>query len=419
MVVLTKLSIANPLSVELRAGRQVEVYRSTALIGADATFNIPDGKFRSHLYDAIPAAGDWLEWGYANFIRLRSKASHASVANGVEIEYSEDGSTIAGNIFFGTALANEWIDSDWLEKQGTHFRVVYLNGGTLLTSFDLSVKVSAEVPNIEDDPHREGEGPSTLSILNELHEIIGSNKSNMWPCFEATGPLILGFAATDLVPSDEAGAVNLEDEFTPILSMRNNNLNAYFFSGTVFRHLLAGDHADYSFEGAGEEFSLGFFVLPMNTALVQALIAKYDEGVLTEFSWHINTNGTLELILFDGIDGVTGFLTATSTVTVDIHELHQYAVTVAADAVVTFYKDGELENAADAVTPTETGSYVNMDDTVATLMVGARDDGGEPQELLNGWGTQPFVTGKLLTPAEIRRQYQLYSMLIGSQSRSD
>ena len=420
MVVLTKLAIANPLNKELREGRTVEVYRSTTVLGIAATFNTPHLKMRPHLYDSAPAAGDWIAWGDAEFVRLRSHSSHVSAVGGVEIEYSEDGSAIAGNIFVGSALASEWLDSDWLAKKGTHFRAVYLNGGTLLTSLDFSVEVTRQVPDTADDPHREGVNASVFGILNEINQILSTDatKSGFWPCMETTGAVVRGMSPSSLVPSDEAGPVNLEDEFAPILAMREEGFNAYYFSGTDFRHFNAGDHSDYSFEGAAEAFSMGIWARPETIGGIQSLITKYNEAVATEFTWHITAAGLLALILYDGVDGATGDLSSTSTVSVDANELHHYIMTYAgAEGVVTFLKDGELENAADVVTPTETGAYVNMDDTGAQLMVGARDDGGEPQQLLTGWASQPFFTNKALTQAEARRIFQLLDMLVGIGAR--
>jgi hypothetical protein len=261
----------------------------------------------------------------------------------------------------------------------------------------------------------EREGAATFGILRDIHDILGTTKSHFWACLETTGAEVKGFASTILAPSDEGGTVNLEDEFTPILSMRATGLNAYYYTGDNNRHLVAADNADYSYEGAAEPFSLGIWALPMEGgSALQTLIAKYDEGVATEYSFHITSGDVLQLDLYDGIDGATGDLRATSTVSVDLHEMRFYVVTYAgAEGTVTFYKDGEQQNAADTVTPTETNSFVNMDDTAAKFFVGGRDDGGAPDDLFEGWLSQPFVTGKALTSTEVRDLYQLWRSVVG------
>lgn len=420
MAILTKLSIANPLNTELRKGRQVEVYGSATILAIGATFNTPDSKMREQGYnntlDVVsvePAADDWISWGDARFVRVKALSDEVSVVAGVTLEYSIDGSALAGSLFVGSALANEQLDSDWLEKKGTHFRYSYVNGATIQGSFDTSVEVSEDIP--DNVPAREGVGASFLDILNEMHRILGTSKSNIWPCFEEVGSEVLGFAANSLIPSDEVAARALEVEFIPILTLRDPNIHAYFLSASLNRHFVAADHVDYSFEGAAEGFSLGIWVLPKAVGTIQSLISKYDEGLTTEYSWTLAADGTIVLDLFDGIDGATGDLNGVSTVVVDEHELQFLCVTYAgAKGEMIFYRNGELENAADAVTPIETLAYVNMDDTAAKLFVGARDVGGAPQELLNGWMTLPFVAGRALPPSDVRRMYQLGSMLVGT-----
>ncbi len=147
MVVLTKLAIANPLNSELRAGRVVEVYSSTTILLADALFNTPSSRLRPHLFDPAPAPNDWIAWGDALFVRARSLSDEASATNGVEIEYSNDGISVAGNIFQATSVANVQLDSGWLPKQGTHFRHQYLNGGTDQGSLDITVEASPALPD--------------------------------------------------------------------------------------------------------------------------------------------------------------------------------------------------------------------------------------------------------------------------------
>ena len=254
---------------------------------------------------------------------------------------------------------------------------------------------------------------SVFGMWNEVLGILGTTKRHFWPCIETTGSEIKGFASTVLNAQDEAGNINLENEMTPILAMREEGMNAYYFSGDNSRHLVAADNADYSYEGVTEPFSMGIWALPMEGATaLQALIAKYDEGVATEYSFHITSGDVLQLDLYDGIDGATGDLRYTSVLgTVDLHQMHFYALTYpGAEGDVSFYKDGEL---ADTITAVETLAFVNMDDTAAKLFVAGRDDGGAPDDLFQGWASFPFIAGGALTAKNIRDIYQLQRNLVG------
>ncbi len=260
---------------------------------------------------------------------------------------------------------------------------------------------------------RGGTNASVFGILNEMHEILGTTKSHFWPFFEATGSEIKGFASTVLNAQDEGGNITLQDEFAPIFALREEGLHAYYFSGDNSRHLVAADNANYSYEGASEPFSLGLWALPMEAgSALQALIAKYDEGVATEFSFHVTSGDVLQLDIYDGIDGATGDRRYTSVLgTVVLHEMHFYAMTYAgSEGNVLFYKDGVL---MDTIAGVETSAFVNMDDTAAKLFVGGRDDGGVPDDLFQGWLALAYLTGKVLTAEEMLALHDRGALLVG------
>ena len=258
-----------------------------------------------------------------------------------------------------------------------------------------------------------GQNASVFSVTNDILDILGTTKSFLWPFFESTGAEIKGFAPTVLASQDEAGAVNLQDEFTPIFNMRETGIHGYHFSGDNNRHLVAADNAEYSFEADDEPFSLGIWALPMEGATaLQTLMAKYDEGVATEYSFHITSGDVLQLDLYDGIDGATGDLRYTSVLgTVDKFQLHFYvAVYSGNEGAVSFYKDGLL---MDAIAAVETLAFANMDDTAAKMFVGGRDDGGAPDDLFQGWLALPQGAQKALTAAEVMNLYRLERELLG------
>ncbi len=262
---------------------------------------------------------------------------------------------------------------------------------------------------------------SDWRLINDIAEVLGTTKAHLWPCLEAAGAVVTGWSASDLVPSDELGSVNLEDEFIPVLAGRSEGFRSYRFTGDNSRHMLAGDDADYSFEGDGaapdsdDPFSVGCWVFPTEAGVAyQTILAKYDEGVATEWTFGINASDELELQMFDGVDGTTGDIVGTSAFTVDRHRMGFYVATYtgADDHLgISLYKNGVVEAAP---VRAETLAYVSMDDTAATLQWGGRDDGGAPDDLMEAWMTLPFVTGKALTADEVQALHQLTAVLVGA-----
>ena len=252
-----------------------------------------------------------------------------------------------------------------------------------------------------------------FGILRDLYDIMGDTKSHLFPMSETTGPLVRSMGVVNLEPSDEVGAKNLEDEFIPIFAMRDPLFNAYTFTGDNNRHFVAADNAEFSFEGADEGFSAFVWARPRETgSALQTLMAKYDEGVATEYSFHVTSGDLLQLDLYDGIDGATGDLRYTSVNgAVDTHKLRMYGFTyTGAEGAVSFYKDGVL---MDAIAAVETGSFVNMDDTGAKFFVGGRDDGGAPDDLMDGLISVSGLCAKELTAQEWREIYALLRAPIG------
>jgi hypothetical protein len=253
-----------------------------------------------------------------------------------------------------------------------------------------------------------------MGILNDVKDLMGTTKSHLFPMSETSGPLIRALGPVNLEPSDEAAARNLEDEFTPIFSLREPIVNAYTFSGDNSRHLVAADNAEFSYEAADEPFSGFVFARPREIgAALQTLLAKFDEGVATEYSFHVTSGDVLQLDLLDGVDGATGDLRYTSVNgTVDQHELKMYGFSYAgAEGAVTFTKNGQV---MDVISAVESNSYVNMDDTAAKFFVGGRDDGGAPDDLWDGLIGPAGIRSGAFTTQEWRDLYALLRSVVGN-----
>lgn len=252
--------------------------------------------------------------------------------------------------------------------------------------------------------------------LKRIITILGNTKRSFYPFIESTGTTVRNFgAASALASADEAGNVNLQAEFTPIVGLEASGLFRYNFSGDNNRHLHAADHADHSFEGATEAFSGVIWVIQRETgSAIQVLMSKYDEGVATEWDFHLSASDALTLRMYDGIDGATGDIIAVDTgpvITRDKFTMVGFTYDGGADAgVVRFYVNGGLSS---AITVTETSAYVNMDDTAAEFLVGARNDGGAPEELFEGWLWAPQLTAKALSAADHRALYAEERVLVG------
>jgi hypothetical protein len=261
-----------------------------------------------------------------------------------------------------------------------------------------------------------GMDPSTFAIYNSINALGGTTKKQWWPGWEITGSVLTGFGtAGDLVPSDEGGAVTLEAEFIPIFEGRNASVHLYRFTGDNNRHLLLADHADLSYEADDEPFSGAMWVLPMGTAYaaLQTLFAKYNEGVATEYSFHLTSTGLLQLDLYDGTDGATGNLRYTALSGPELHQCSLVGFSYAGDeGEVDFFVNGERTDGA-GIAAVETSAYANMDDTAATFMVGGRDDGGVPDDLLDAWASAPIIRGGAWTELEHRQLFNHWRNLVG------
>ncbi|MDP2950171.1 MAG: hypothetical protein Q8P22_11605 [Chloroflexota bacterium] len=254
--------------------------------------------------------------------------------------------------------------------------------------------------------------PASLSDLRSILGILGTTKTSVWPFHERTGLLVAGIGVGDLLPSETAGAAEaLEDDFSPML--HKNGLYTYHFHPTGDHHFAGIDHNNYSF-GTGlvdAPFSLGALILP-NVVNDNTIMGKYDSaGSLEEYRWSIDANAKLSLELHDA-DASTKEIGASDTA-LAVGIPHFVVSTYdggETDPVVLHYVDGAVDGAG---ATTETGAYVAMENLAAPLLVGAAGVTATPTTEFHGRIGLPFLTGKVLSAADVTALWNIYRHIFG------
>lgn len=252
----------------------------------------------------------------------------------------------------------------------------------------------------------------TFRAVSGIMSVLGTTKPSLWPFLEGTGTLISGLSVGDLGAAETGGAAEaLEDDFAPV--EHAGKVFSYHFHPTGDHHLAGIDHNNYSFGDAAVDvpFSVGAWILP-NAIANNVIIGKYDSaGNLEEWRFWIDAAGKLSLELHDASASATEIAASTAALVVG----QQHFVVAAYDGtetapVVNLYVDGVLAN--DGST-TETGAYTAMENTAAPLTVGCSGVTALPVAAFHGRIAMPFVTGKVLTAAEVGQLFDLYRLLLG------
>jgi hypothetical protein len=253
-----------------------------------------------------------------------------------------------------------------------------------------------------------------LPIINQLLSILGSTKASLWPFLEKTGTLVTGISVGDLTSAETGGAAEaLEDDFAPL--EHPGKIHSYHFHPTGDHHLAGIDAAAYSFGDSADDlpFSVGAWIQP-NAIATNVIIAKYDSaGSKEEWRLWIDSNGKLSLELHDASESASEIATGDTTLSIG-----QWGFVVAtydggqAAPVVNLYLNGVLDNDGATV---EAGAYAAMEDTTAPLTIGCSGVTATPVAEFHGRITLPFITGKVLTAAEIGQLYELTKVLLGAE----
>jgi hypothetical protein len=249
----------------------------------------------------------------------------------------------------------------------------------------------------------------TEGFLNDILTVLGTTKTSLWPFWEATGQLVTGIGAGDLIPSETAGAAeDLEHDFAPL--KLPCGLYSYHFHPTGDHHLAGVDDASYSFAG-DTAFSVGAWIRP-NKIASNTVVAKYDAaGTVREWRLWIGAGGLLTFELYDESADTSEIASSTAALTAGQwqHVVAAYDGTAATPEVY-LYVNGSAVNDGSTV---EAGAYVGLEDTAAPLTIGCSGTTAAPANEFHGRIALPFVTGKKLTAANVTSLYGLTASMVG------
>lgn len=182
------------------------------------------------------------------------------------------------------------------------------------------------------------------------------------------------------------------------------------FSGTA-QYGSVPDTANLSVGNGTADGPLSFIVVanPTDTANARTLAAKYNTGGnVIEYIFKLDTADKLALQLADASAGVNPIRTADAAVAMGA--LHTYhgtysAATGGATAAsdIALYVDG----LAVASTATDEATYVAMENTTATGMIGQMQIAGTPSQLMQGSMALVLISATNLTAQDHWNIYQL------------
>lgn len=154
MALLQRLAKLGPLYGVLARGGKAVVYATFEPLEGDAVFDVPNASMREGIEDDAPASGDFIDWGPAEFFRVRVAADQNSATDGILVEVTNNGEDAVSTPVLEedyTAASGEY-NSGWLPIEGIGFRFSYTNGAVPQTSFFAIVEVSGETNVVPPSP---------------------------------------------------------------------------------------------------------------------------------------------------------------------------------------------------------------------------------------------------------------------------
>lgn len=258
----------------------------------------------------------------------------------------------------------------------------------------------------------------TFALLDQFISTLGAAKPTLFPLLESVGcgtgagtGLIRNYKgaahylqATDEVPT----ATTLEAEFNPY--RHAGGVHSYEFLAAGNHNLMGEDSTDYEF-AAGADFSVGAFIFPVDITTV-AVLSKYDVNAAREWKFGLDGASKIELESYDETNDQSRIGASDTAVTAN-----QWSFVCAttdgadADASQSFYLNG----VADGTGNTESGAaYASQPGVTAKLLVGAAYNTTPAlTEQFTGRIALPFITGKVLTAANVLTLYGIGQALLG------
>lgn len=257
----------------------------------------------------------------------------------------------------------------------------------------------------------------TFALLDQFMTVLGTTKPTLFPFLETVGGGTGGWCnienykgathyvqAVDEVPN----AITLETEFSPYTHA--GGVGSYSFDAGGSQYLQGEDSTDYEF-ATGADFSVGAFILPTDITTV-AVLAKYDVNALREWKLGLDGNSKVEFESFDETNDESRICTGATAATVNQWSF-VCATTDGADT--TTAQKVYLNGVVDKTTNTESGAaYASQPGTNAKLAIGAcHNTTPAITEKYSGRIALPFVTGKVLTAADVVTLYGIGRTLLG------
>ncbi len=251
----------------------------------------------------------------------------------------------------------------------------------------------------------------TFDLLDQIVTILGSTKLAFYPYLTAIGTDVHPYGSgNDALVGTAQAAVEAGYDPIPL-----NGIHALYNDESASRYIDLGDDADYSHE-ADTAFSIGAWVY-MTEALGSArtIISCFGStSAQEEYDLRLDTSGFPVLELHDASASATEVATSDDAVTPFIwqHVVATYNGVAggSANAGIALYINGA---AVSAITLSDSGAYVAMEDAGSNTAIGARDTDGTAAQEFEGYMALPFIAGTELTAANVSALYGLSRLLVG------
>ncbi len=253
----------------------------------------------------------------------------------------------------------------------------------------------------------------SFADLDAILTILGSTRVVFLPYLTAVNQVVQSYGGSvhDFTPSDEAGNINLEDEFIPF--KHSGGVFSYFFDRSGNNHLAGVDHDDFSAISGGVDapFSAGAFILPRLAGTQQTIAAKYDvAGTLREWQLGLDASELIRFELFDeSVADADAAVTAPGLTTLPLNQFSFVCGTYGGQGGAPGFAGSAMSLAVYLNGVADTGvvagsgadDYEDMEDTITPPLIGAADDQAAPTFGFEGRIALTFMCGKALSPPEV------------------